>query len=74
MPQVVEEQLVAEETTQTSVEIRTEVENVAPAPDASFTALDPAVRDGFQQALVGIGASDLDPNVDEGDSSMPSSK
>ena len=60
VPQVVEEQLVAEETTQTSVEFRTEVEYVAPAPAASFAALDPAVLDGFQQALVGIGASDLD--------------
>ena len=50
--QVVEEQLVAEETTQTSVEIRTQVEYVAPAPAASFAALDPAVLGGFQQALV----------------------
>ena len=59
VPQVLEKQLVVEETTQTSVEIRTEVEYVAPAPDASFAALHPAVLDGFQQALVGIGASDL---------------
>ena len=60
VPQVVEEQLVAEQTTQTSVEIRKQVEYVAPAPAASFAALDPAVLDGFQQALVRIGASDLD--------------
>ena len=52
------EQLDAEETTQTSVEIRTEVEYVAPVLDASFAALDPAVLDGFQQAFVGIDASD----------------
>ena len=30
------------------------------APAASFAALDPAVLDGFQQALVSVGASDLD--------------
>ena len=60
VPQVVEEQFVAEEAIQTSVEIRTEVEYVAPAPAASFATLDPAVLDGFQQVLVGIGASDFD--------------
>ena len=65
VPQVVEEQLAAEEITHTSVEIRTEVECVAPAPAASFAALDPAVLDGFQQALVGIGASDLDTPTQE---------
>ena len=49
VPQVVEEQLFAAETTQTSVEIRTEVEYVAPAPAASFAALDPAVPAGPRQ-------------------------
>ena len=40
--------------------VRTQVEKVAPAPAAFFAVLDPAVLDGSQQALVRIGASDLD--------------
>ena len=56
-----QEQLVAEETTQTSVDTRTQVEYVAPVPAASFVALDSGVLDGFQQALVSIGATALNP-------------
>ena len=41
------------------METRTQVEYVAPVPAASFAALDPSVLDGFQQALVSIGATDL---------------
>ena len=58
VPQAVKEQLFAEETIQTSVEIRRQDEYVVPTPAASFVALDPAVLDGFQQ-LVSIGASAL---------------
>ena len=44
---------------------------VAPAPPQSFAALDPAVLDGFQQALVSIGVSDVSTLTKQHSSTTP---